>query len=113
MEFVDAGVTGPDECLGKGGSEFWRNLLERPKISPKLFLPVEVDVRVETLGTPGVGKGSLTVLGADSIVDDLSRSPVLLRLVGEEAIETLESFLIKGAPGAAKVMEVLASVFWT
>jgi len=53
------------------------------------------------------------VLGAESIVDDLSRSFVLLRRGGVDPIEVFESFRIRGAPGAAKVMDVLARVFCT
>lgn len=90
-------MAGP-ELWGNGGSEFWCSLVDRPKRSPKLFLPVEVDVRVN--GRGGVGKASsLGILRKELKVDDLPRIPSLER-VGEDLLEALDPCRMS-VPGAA------------
>ena len=80
------------------------------KRSPKLFRPVEVDVRVD--GSVGVGKGSsLGIFRRELKVDDLSRKPSLER-VGEDLVEAVDPCLKSGTPGIAKEVEDLARALW-
>lgn len=66
---------------------------------------------MELLGSPGCGSWSSAALEAEPRVDDLSRSPALLRR-GEDGFDVFESFRIKCGPGAAKVMDALAKGFF-
>lgn len=96
----------PEPFLGKGGSEFWRSLCESPKRSPKLFLPVDVEVRVE--GSVGVGRlSSLGMFLRELSVEDLPRIPSR-DFVGEECVDALESWRISGDPGMANDIEDIA-----
>jgi len=96
---LDPGVPGP-EPRGNTGSEFWRNRWDKPKRSPKLLRPVEVDVLVDCKG--GVGSGSsLARFRREFRVDDLPRSPSLAR-VGDDAVDALEPCRRRGIPGPAR-----------
>lgn len=100
FDVLEPGVAGP-EFRGNGGSEFWRRRAERPNRSPKLFRPVEVEVRPDA-GRVGVGRlSSLGMFRRELSVDDLPRCPSLFR-VGEDMEDAADSFLNKdGTPVAA------------
>src|SRR4051794_30624859 len=98
LDVLEPGVAGPDPWW-KGGSEFCRSLWDRPKRSPKLFLPVEVEVRVE--GSVGVGKeSSVGMFLKERKVDDLPLGPSLARL-GDDFVDAAEPCRNRGTPGAA------------
>ncbi|KAG7149558.1 hypothetical protein HYQ46_001527 [Verticillium longisporum] len=85
LEVLEPGVAGvrlPGRPLAS--SEFCRNLF-RPKRSPRLFRPVDDDVRV----VPGFRKSSIESRPRELIVDDLPRSCSRAR-VGEERPECME-----------------------
>lgn len=87
FDAFDAGVAGL-EPFRVAGSDICRSRLDSPKISPKLFLLVEVDVRAEV--KVGVGRGSsLGTLRSELSVDDLPRKPTR-EARGEELVEALE-----------------------
>jgi hypothetical protein len=94
---LEPGVTGP-EFRGKGGSEFWRSRWDKPNKSPKLFRPVEVEVRVDA--SVGVGNGS-SLSTPESLkelrVDERPRTPSIAR-VGEDRFDAADPCLINGGP---------------
>ena len=101
MDVEDPGVAGP-EPRGNVGSEFCRSLEDRPNRSPKLFLPVEIEVLVEGRG----GVGSASSVGAfrrELIVDDLPRSPSLARVGDDLLLDAVDPCLNNGTPGPANV----------
>jgi hypothetical protein len=77
-------------------------------MSPKLFRPVEVDVRTEA-GNVGVGKlSSLGAFRKELRVEDRPRCPSLAR-VGDDSDDAAEPLRNNdGTPGAVKADVVLA-----
>jgi hypothetical protein len=101
FEVFEPGVAGP-EPRGNGGSEFCRSLWERPKRSPKLFRPVDVDVRVD--GRVGVGNGSSPgIFRKELNVEDLPRIPSLAR-VGEDVVDALDPCRRIGLPAMVEAV---------
>lgn len=79
-------------------SEFCLSRLDSPNRSPKLFRPVDVEVRVEA----SIFVGSASSLGTfrrELSVDARSRKPI--RLDGDDLFEFVDPFLLRGEPGAA------------
>jgi hypothetical protein len=104
FDVLEPGVAGPDPW--KGASEFVRNRCDKLKRSPKLFLPVEVEVLVDA--SVGVGRASsLGMFRKELNVEDLPRIPSLAR-VGEDLVEADDPVRRRGTAGAAKCMEDLA-----
>jgi hypothetical protein len=111
MEFffdvLEPGVAGPEPFRGNGGSEFCRRRWDNPNRSPKLFLPVEVEVRVD--GSVGVGKGSsLGIFRKELNVDDLPRIPSLARVGDDLEDEAVDPCLNSCEPGGANDDELFA-----
>ncbi len=103
----EPGVAGPDPCFGNGGSEFCRKRWDNPNKSPKLFRPVDVEVRAE--GNVGVGKGSsLGTFRKELSVEDLPRMPSLARVGEDLEDEAVEDCRNSCEPGAAIVDELFA-----
>lgn len=78
FEPVEPGVPGSPDPLRGGGSEFWRNLWDNEKISPKLFRPpVEVEFLPEGVNCGGESLESCsTDLPREPKVEDLPRRPI-------------------------------------
>ena len=89
FDVLEPGVTRPELCRGNGGSEFCLSRWDKPKRSPKLFLPVDVDVRVD--GRVGVGNwSSLGMFRKELNVDDLPRKPSRERVGDDLLLEAVD-----------------------
>jgi hypothetical protein len=100
FDVLDPGVARPEPCRGNGGSEFCRKRWDNPNRSPKLFRPVDVEVRVD--GSVGVGKGSsLGIFRKELKVDDRPRIPSLARVGEDLEDEAVDPCRNSCAPGAA------------
>lgn len=96
FELSDRGVPKPEPC--RGGSLFCLSRFERLNRSPKLFRPVDVEVRVEAIVVVG-RLSSLGMLRRELSVEDRPRSPSLLD--GDDLLEAVEGCRASGAPGTA------------
>jgi hypothetical protein len=103
---LESGLVCP-ELFGIGSG---RRRCDKLNKSPKLFLLVEVDVRLEgKVGVPNVS--SVCVFFREVTVEDLSRRPSLER-VGEERLDAAESRRTSGDPGAANIIAAFAIAVW-
>lgn len=99
-------MVGPELFPGSG---FWRNRAVRLNKSPKLFLPVDVEVLVD--GNVGVGKeSSFGAFLRELKVDERPRSVNLERVGDDLEDDAVEPCRNKGVPGRPRPDDVFIKV---